>query len=991
MPEDDVRSRSGDSRFSRRRVVLALVLGILLIGLVTARGIAGLYTDYLWFDHLRFGGVWTTLIGARLGVALVFVALSFVLVWVNLLLADRMSSPFEATEPHEESMAQVHDAVAHRRGLLRAGVAVVFGLLLGAGAAGQWNDWILFLNRVDFGISDPQFGNDIGFYVFQLPFLGYVVDWLFAALIVTAIVVAGVHFFNGGIRLRLPTNEMQRRAPSGMIQVSTAVKVHLSVLLALVALAKAANYYLDRFDLLFSSRGVVDGASYTDVNAQIPAFNLLIAISVLAAILLLVNIRRRGWVLPTLAVGLWVLVALVVGTAYPAFIQRFRVEPAESTKESQYIERNIEATRTAMGVDDVVIRDFAYDEDLDAEALTRNEETIRNIRLWDPRVLRRTYQRLQEVRTFYRFTDVDIDRYEIDGSPTQILLSTRELSSDSLPADTWENRHLAFTHGFGAVLSPANAVTSEGQPDFLVRNIPPQGEPEIEQPRLYHGESLGGYAVVNSGRDEIDFLREDGTAVPNRYEGDAGVGVGSIHRRLAFALRFADINPLISGFMTSDSRILYLRDIRERVETLAPFLHYDHDPYPVVLDGRVQWVIDAYTTTDRYPYAQGADNSRLASDSGLRHDFNYARNSVKVTVDAYSGDVTYYVVDPEDPIIQSYTQAFPDLFTPNEEVPDDLRAHFRFPEDLFRVQTNMWGRYHIDDPNEFYSQSDRWNIAQDPRSGTAEAVVEATDPETGETTAPTEGRMDPYYLLMRLPGSTDTQFLILQPFVPFSEDDTRRELSAFMVANSDPDDYGQLEVFAMPRDRQVDGPAIVNARINQEPEISQLITLLSRAGSEVLFGNLLIIPVDQSLLYVRPLYVQATGADAVPELKQVIVVFGERIAIRETLQGALAAVFGDAPETLEEGTGADEEAEPAREVQRLLEEAAEAFAEAEAALQDGDFAAYGRHIQAAQDAIEEARGAATTGPLPDGELEEAESGESGESEDAEQPEGAEEG
>ncbi len=936
MPDDDVNSDSRNSAFSRRRVVLGVGALALLIVLLTARGIAGLYTDFLWFDHLDFGGVWTTLIGTRIGVALAFVILAFALVWTNLFVADRVSPPFTPSAPHEDAMAEVHEVIERRRGLVRGGFALVFAFFLGIGAAGQWNEWILFRHRVDFGTSDPQFGNDIGFYVFQLPFISFVLDWLFVALILTALVTAGIHFFNGGIRVNLPDTAMFRgssgaaRPPGGLfgrrsrgeppeeppdepssgalpdsprspgLTMTTAAKVHLSLLFALVALTKAANYYVDRFELLFSTRGVVDGASYTDVNAQIPAFNLLIAISILAAVLLLANIRRRGWVLPALAVGVWALVAVVVGTAYPAFIQRFQVEPAESTREAVYIERNIEATRTAMGLDDVTVRDFAYDEELDAEALTRNTETIRNIRLWDPRVLRRTYQRLQEVRTFYRFTDVDIDRYDVDGSLTQILLSARELSPDSLPSDTWENRHLAFTHGFGGVLSPANAVTSDGQPDFLVRNIPPQGEPAIEQPRLYHGEAIGGYAIVNTDRDEIDFLRDDGTAVPNRYDGDGGVNVGSITRRLAFALRFGDINPLISGFMTSESRILYIRDIRERADTLAPFLHYDHDPYPVVLDGRIQWVLDAYTTTDRYPYAQRADNSRLESASGLRRDFNYVRNSVKVTVDAFDGDVTYYVIDPDDPVIRAYMKAFPKLFTPPDEVPDQLREHFRFPEDLFRVQTNMWGRYHIGDPDEFYSQSDRWNIAQDPGSADGpvappppaddDADDDDGDAAAGRTTAPTEGRMDPYYLLMRLPGASNTEFLILQPFVPFSEDDTRRELSAFMVAKSDPEDYGQLEVFAMPRDRQVDGPAIVNARINQEPEISQLITLLSRAGSEVLLGNLLIIPVDQSLIYVRPLYVQATGENAVPELKQVIVAFGDRIAIRDTLQGALSAV-----------------------------------------------------------------------------------------------------
>ena len=940
-------------------------MGVVVLVLFSARGVAGAYTDYLWFDSLGFTGLWTGIIWAKISLFFVFALALFVLLWGNLWLAARLAPEFRPPGPEEDALQVVHAVVERRPAVIRLVVALALALLFGLGVIGRWEDWILFRNHVSFGVDDPQFGRDVGFYVFQLPFLSFVLDWLFAALVLTALVVAAAHYLNGGIRTQV-------LAP----RVTPAVKAHLSVLFAAMALVKGGNYYLDRFDLTFSTRGVVQGASYTDVNAQLPAINLLLFISVLAAGLLLFNIHRRGWILPAVAIGLWGLVAVLAGAVYPAVIQRFRVEPAESTREAPYIARNIEATRAAMGLDDVEVRPFAYDEQLSAEALVRNAETIRNVRLWDPRVLQRTYQRLQEVRTFYRFTDVDVDRYPVEDRTTQIVLSAREINPDSLPSDTWENRHLAFTHGYGAVLSPANAVTSDGQPDFLVRNIPPQGEPAITEPRLYHGEAIGGYAIVNSGRDEIDFLREDGTAVTNRYDGSGGVGIGSVFRRAAFALRFGDVNPLISGFMTSESRILYVRDIRERAALVAPFLHFDRDPYPVVIDGRVTWLLDAYTTTDRYPYAQNAAVDRLESGSGLGHTFNYVRNSVKVAVDAYDGDVTLYVVDPDDPIIRAFVKAFPDLFTPADEVPDELRAHFRYPEDAFRVQTNMWGRYHIEDENEFYSQSDRWNIAQDPGSAGAPVTVPAATATTvAARTTPAEGRMDPYYLLMRLPDEQTTEFLILQPFVPFSEDDTRRELSAFMVAKSDPDEYGKLEVFVMPRDRQVDGPAIINARINQEPEVSQLITLLSRAGSEVLQGNLVIIPVDQSLIYIRPLYVQATGANAVPELKKVIVAFGDRIAIQDTLQQALVAVFGDAPETLEEGpagvvtTPPDGEAPAAglsEEARRLFDQAAQAFAEADAALRAGDPVTYAQKVQEGRAAFERARAASAGGEPPPG-------------------------
>ncbi len=949
------------------RTVLSVIAAGVIVVMVSARAFAGLYTDYLWFGSLGFTSVWSGLVWVKVGLVFVFTASFFALMWVSLFVAHRLAPQDRATRPEGDGLAVVQEILDSCPGATRVVAAFVLALVFGVGAGGQWNEWVLFRNQVAFGITDPQFGRDVGFYVFQLPFLAFLTDWLFVTVVVVVCVTAAAHYLNGGIRVMAPG-----------VRVAAGVKAHLSVLFAALALVKAASYYLDRFELAFSTRGVVEGAAFTDVNATLPAINLLIAIAGFAALLFVINVRRRGWGLPVIAVGLWVLVAVGAGAIYPALVQRFKVEPAESTREAPFIARNIEASRTAMGLDEVAVRSFAYDEALSAETLVANADTIRNVRLWDPEVLQRTYQRLQEVRSFYRFTDVDVDRYQVNGEATQIVLSAREINPESLPSDTWENRHLGFTHGYGAVLSPANAVTADGQPDFLVKNIPPQGEPAITQPRLYHGESIGGYAIVNSGRDEIDYLSEDGTAVTNRYDGTGGVDVGSLPRRMAFALRFGDVNPLISGFMTPWSRILYVRDVRDRARAVAPFLHYDNDPYPVVLDGRITWLLDAYTTTNRYPHAQRADRDRLDPTSDLNHEFNYVRNSVKVAIDAYDGDVTLYNVDPDDPIAAAYSQAFPDLFKAARDVPDDLRAHFRYPEDLFRVQTNMWGRYHIGDPTEFYSQSDRWNIAQEP--GTAGPTVTAPpalDEAGVQISTGRESRMDPYYLLTRLPGATSAEFLILQPFVPFSGDDSRRELSAFMVAKADPSDYGKLEVFVMPRDRQVDGPAIVNARINQEPEVSQLITLLSRAGSEVLLGNLMIIPVEQSLIYVRPLYVQATGANAVPELKKVIVAFGDSIAIRDTLQEALVAVFGDAPDTLEERPSTQSSSEGAPETtgdvsdeaEQLLDQAAQAFAAADVSLREGDPVGYARHMQEGRDAFERARQAdapTTTIPKPSG-------------------------
>ena len=985
MPRRDQRPGSPN----RGRVILVVAVAVLLFLVVSLRGIAGFYTDFLWFDSLGLTGVWTGVLGARIVLALIFIGLFFVLMWVNLLVADRLAPRFRPRGPEEEMLERYHDVVGQRAGLVRAGVAALFALIAGAGVASQWNSWILFTNRVDFGIEDPQFGTDIGFYVFQLPFLTFLTSWLFAAFVIILIVTAVAHYLNGGIRVQ---TQGERVTPQ--------VKAHLSVLLGVLALVRAAGYWLDRYELTFSTRGAVDGATYPDVNAQLPAINLLLLISLFAAGLFLYNIRRRGWVLPVLAVGLWAFVAIVVGGIYPAFVQRFQVQPAESTREAPFIERNIEATRAAMNLDQVDTTIFPYAEDLSASDLQENVETIRNIRLLDPSIVNDTYQRLQAERGFYRFPgDLDVDRYMIDGRPTQVVLGARELNPGGIPQDSWEGEVLTYTHGFGVALSPANAVTGTGRPNFVVGDVPVRVDEGVdidpEQPRIYFGENLGGYAVVNSDRAEVDFIDDAGNTVSYSYTGDGGVEMGSFFRQAAFALRFGDPNMLISNFLRSDSRVLYIRDIRDRVETVAPFIHFDADPYPVVGDGRVVYIVDGYTTTDRYPYAQRADTEQITGRSGLNHSFNYARNSVKAVVDAYDGSVTLYVIDPDDPIVQAYRKAFPDLFADFDDMPEELQDNIRYPEDLFTVQTNMWGRYHIEDPIEFYEQTNGWAVAQDPGSsvqggGGTTAVTNAA----GETTGTRERRVDPYYLLMRLPGQDDEEFVMLRTFVPVSERDERKELTSFMVARSDPENYGELLVYRLPT-TQVDGPAIVAANIASEQDIAREISLLNQQGSTVLLGDLILTPIEDSLLYVRPLYVQASGQTAVPEMKNVIVAYGPEVVMRPTLELALTEIFGDSPDTLEDidpidpetgelidpdldpETGEvitdDDEADgdaggdgdgtttttvppttttpptPGDEtVDELLAQAAAALEEANEALASGDLGAY-------QDAVEEAR------------------------------------
>ncbi len=823
---------------------------------------------------------------------------------MNLAIADRLAPSLQRIGPEDELLSLYHQLIGKRALLMRAVTSLVLGLIAGVGQSSMWNQWILYRNGGDFGKADATFGTDVGFYVFRLPFYTTVITWLFASLVIILFVTVGAHYLNGGIRFQVP---MQRVTP--------AVKGHISVLLAVLALVKAVGYWLQRYELTFSTRGVVNGATYTDMKAQLPVIYLLLLISLLSCALFIVNIWRRGWVLPIVAVGLWGFVAVVAGAIYPEFIQRFSVVPAESVKERPYIENNIAATREAMGLDKVETKDFAYTEDAEAtaKAIQESPQTVRNIRLLDPNVVLPTYQRQQSIRAPYRFNELDVDRYMVktpegDMERTTVVMGNRDMAIADIPQQSWEGRHLTFTHGFGMALAPANATTSTGLPEFMVRDIPVQVSSDIDlqidQPRLYFGENLDGYAIVGTKRQEIDYPGEGGQNTQTTYEGEGGVVLDSWWRKAAFAARFGDWNPLISSFVTDSSRILYVRDVKDRISTAAPFLRYDADPYPVVVNGRIVYMVDAYTTSDHYPNAQRIDSSGLPAGSGLSGSFNYVRNSVKGVVDAYDGTVKLYVVDTEDPIARAYQAAFPELFASYDEMPAELRDHVRYPEDLFRIQTSMWARYHLGDPDEFYSKTSAWSIAQDPGTAVATAANSTTPTitsATGEVSRALEPRVDPYYLMMRLPDEAHSSFLLLRSFVPISDDDSKKLLTAFMVAKSDPEDYGRLVVYQMPPGQSIDGPAVVNSMIQADEQVAQRITVLNQQGSRVQYGNLLLVPIENSILYVRPLYVSSEGQTTQPELKNVIVVFGSRVVIRPTLREALMAMFPTitVPETYE--------------------------------------------------------------------------------------------
>ena len=982
-PPEQMKSRR--RRTNRGRILLGVGGLAVFLFFTSIRGLAGFWTDYLWFDSLTMSSVWTSMLWAKIGLGLLFTAVFFVALWVNLFLADRLAPKIRPPGPEDELARRWQQFMGRRAILVRSVISLLFALMVGAGVSSQWQSWLFFTNRVDFGIVDQQFGRDVGFYVFQLPFLTFVVSWAFAAILVIFVVTTIQHFLNGGIRV-------QGQAGS---RVTPQVKAHLSLLLGLLALAKGVGYYLDRFELTLSSRGFVDGATYTDVKAQMPALQLLMIVSVFCFGLLVFNIWRRGFTYPIIAVGLWALVATLAGTIYPALVQRFQVEPAESTKELIYIERNIEMTRIAMGLDQVMLQDFSYKPTLSPKDIEENLATVRNVRLLDPAVMRDTFQQTQGIKSFYDFRDIDVDRYEIDGRTTQVVLAARELKQTDLPNTSWESEHIAFTHGYGIAAAPANAIDANGRPAYALADIPVTANDgaaalEIDSPGLYVGEGLKGYALVGATRDEMDFQDDDDRTEVTRYDGADGVGIGSLARKLAFALRFTEPNLVVSGEVGPETRILYKRDVVDRAKTLAPFLKFDQDPYPAIVEGKVMWILDAYTSTDMFPYAQRV-NPRAVRSGDLRSSLNYVRNSIKVVIDAYDGAPTFYIVDDDDPLAQSYRQQFPQLFS-DTPPPLEIAKHFRYPEDLFRIQTDMWGRYRINDPAEFYDAAGAWSIAQDPGNSIGLTAVESVIDAAGNVISSSEVRVAPQYLLMRLPGAEDESFVLFRPFVPFSDDDSRKNLKGFMVVHNDPGRYGQIEVYEIRSSTPVDGPALFNSNIQTEEEISERLTLLNQNGSTVVPGNLLLIPVGNSLLYVRPLFIEATGTTAVPELQLVIVGVGPEVVIADSFESALAkAIPGlnidlksglveqdpsvasgdqddDSDRSDTDSEGGDPEADDESgdvSIEELLALSRAAFERADAALRTGDLAGYQQWVDTAAGYIAKAQELLTQSSLDD--------------------------
>ena len=885
------------SGWTASRVILILAGALTLFILLNIS--KGFYTEWLWFNSLGYGDVYLTILKTKVLLFFTAAIIFCILFLGNLVLATRLTPK---TEAHFWPWAIVRQLQSILRLNVILGTALL-SLIFGLVAQGGWQVVLRFFNGQPFGIADPVFHREVGFYVFSLPFFHLLQGWLLGALIITLLGSIGVYFLSYTVQ-RLK------------VDLARPVLAHLGGLVIAILGLFAWGYWLGIWELVFSERGVVFGASYADMNAKLPAQWILLAVVLIFMVIILVSVLRRNSRWPLYGIVGWLVVSIIVGGVFPSLVQRFQVQPSELAREMPYIEYNIQFTREAFALDRIEEQSFPAEEAPSPQDIAQNEVTINNIRLWDPRPLKDTYNQIQSIRLYYDFNDVDIDRYIIDGNYRQVMLSARELSAEKLAgqAQTWVNRKLQFTHGYGIALSPVNEVSSEGLPELLVKDIPPVGDFNIEQPQIYFGEKTNDYVIVRTKTQEFDYPMGDEN-VYGRYQGKDGVSLGSFIRRVVYAWQLGDLNILISSELTPESRVLYYRNIRERVNHLAPFLELDSDPYLVIMDGRLFWIQDAYTTTDRYPYSMP-----------LAGGLNYIRNSVKAVIDAYDGSVIFYIADAEDALIRTYQAIFPNLFVPAAQMSESLRAHIRYPEDMFNIQASVYQTYHMRDARVFYNKEDLWAVPKEVYFGS-------------------EQTMEPYYIIMRLPGEEKEEFLLMLPFTPVNKNNT----IGWLAARNDGENYGKLLAYLFPKERLVFGPSQIENRIQQDTVITEQLALWGRGGSRVIRGNLLMIPLGESLLYVEPVFLQAeTGG--LPQLKRVIVAAGDQIAMEPTLKESIAAIFGaEAPPTepvVKPPAPAEPEEPVAADIADLIEEAQQHYNKAQQYLQAGDWTGYGGELEA---------------------------------------------
>ncbi|GAC1480164.1 MAG: UPF0182 family protein [Candidatus Dormibacteria bacterium] len=882
-------------RVSRRAVFWIVVAAVILLLLFLLKPFATFYTDYLWFHALGYGTVFGTRFKAQIVTFFIFALAFWVIGGVNLLLALNSGRRLSSIGIRQRLLTAPPTILA----LL---VVFLLGLLFGRIGSGQWQTTLTFLNQKPFGITDPIWHKDVSYYVFTLPFYRFLWGWLLAVVILMILVVGGLYASRGSLQsLSFPPRAVR----------------HLSVLGAAFMALLAVHYRLDLYELLLSKRNFVYGAGYTDVAARIPAYWIMVVLMSLIAIALLVNAGRNSLTPLALAVPVWLGSAFLLLVLFPGIIQRVAVAPSELARETPYIKNEIAFTRQAYALANITDKPFSPQDAVSPDAIARNPQTVQNARLWDPQLaLPKTIQNLQSLRTYYDFSEVAVDRYQLGGQYLQLLLAARELSAKNSPSipQTWVNLKLQYTHGYGVVGVRANQATDQGVPVLTVKDIPPVGEPPVTQAGIYFGRRTSDYVLAHSKQPEFDYPGE--TDQYTHWTGTTGVPLSSGLRSLAFAIRFGDVNMLLSPQLTPDTQVLFNRQVQDRVATLAPFLSFDSDPYIAVVDGRLYWIQDAYTVSDHYPYSQAApDDSPFVGD-------NYIRNSVKAVINAYDGSTTFYQVDPKDPMLNTYASIFPGLFKPLDQMPAGIQAHIRYPRDLFNTQAELFALYHVQDPTVFYIREDLWMIAsENQQQGQAPAALR------------------PFYVIARLPGEPKEEFLTILPYTP----NGKNNMIAYLAARSDPPNYGTLFDFRFPKDSLVVGPQQVESNIDQAPVIKSQFSLLNTPGSNVIRGNLLVLPIENSLLYIEPIYLQAENLQ-IPQLKKVIVATGQQVAMENTLDQALTALFGSAAPSSQGGPASGGPPVSSTAAQ-LIAQANQHYQAAQKDLTQGDFTGYAKEIQ----------------------------------------------
>ena len=928
----------------RRRGPLPIVIGILVVASIALVSLSGFYADWLWFKSVDFTEVWSTILLTKAAVFVVAGLATSIIITSNIYIAFRKRPLYVPLTVEADNLERYRSQIEPIRRLVFAGLSLVLFYFGGSSASQLWDTWLLFKNSTPFGVTDPQFGMDISFFAFKLPMYQALVAWGISTLVFAIIGSAIVHYLYGGIRPQVA----QERT-------TVAARVQLSVLLGLVVLLKAGAYWLDRYALALKDNKLITGLTYTDVNALLPAKAILTGIALICSLLFFANIVRKSWLLPAAGTALLVVSSVLIAGIYPAAIQQFQVKPSESSKEAPFIQRNIDATRAAFGLSEVEVKDFQATLDASAGQLSKDAATISNIRLMDPNVLSPTFRQLQQIKPYYTFgASLDVDRYKVNGVSHDTIVAVRELNIDGNPSRNWINDHLVYTHGFGFVAAYGNVRDADGKPSFIVGDLPPtKGLGEFE-PRIYFGENVPDYSIIGGTTtgEPVEFDYPDDTSANGQknvtYSGKGGVPVGSFFNKLVFALKYQEQRILLSNLINKDSKILFERNPRDRVAKVAPWLTLDGDPYPALVDGRVLWIIDGYTTSAGYPYSRKTTLSNATTDALTANSssitaqgnesVNYIRNSVKATVDAYDGTVSLYEWDENDPVLKTWSKAFPKSIKPKSEISDQLMEHIRYPEDMFRIQRDILSAYHVQTAAAFYGGQDFWRVPRDPSTFGANA-----------------GNQPPYYMTMQLPGSEKAAFSLTTPFVPRGG---RENLAAFAVVNSQAGpDYGKITVLQLPRSTNIAGPSQVASNFEAKPEVANSLSLLRQGGSDVVLGNLLTLPVGGGLLYVQPVYVRATSnAAAYPLLQKVLVSFGDQIGYSDTLKGALDQVFAGNSGTSETGasTGAGKPTTGTNDLANALASAKQALADGQAALAKGDFTAYGK----AQDRLKAAIAAA---------------------------------